>query len=142
MSIELPPLLLQGIENEVQFVAVRSRGPGGQNVNKVSSAAILYWNYLESTLLTQDQKYFIQHKLVKYLNSDRQLYLRSDEYRDLPQNKARCIAKLLGLLITAFHKEKPRKASRPTKASKLRKRESKSRRGEIKKSRKKVAGMC
>jgi len=126
------------IKKEVSFVAVRSRGPGGQNVNKVSSAAVLYWNFASSDLITDQQKELIRYKLQSALNKEGQLYLRSDEFRDLERNKSRCLEKLEMLLRTAFHKPKKRTATKPTRSSKLRKLESKTRRSETKKMRQKV----
>lgn len=126
------------LEKEVFFKAVRSRGPGGQNVNKVSSAAILAWPYLHSSLLSAEQKNLIQNKLYNNINSNNELYLRSDEFRDLEKNKSRCIDKLIIMLVAAFHKDKPRKSTKPTYSSKVKKLESKARRGNIKQNRKKV----
>jgi ribosome-associated protein len=117
---------------EVQFEAVRSRGPGGQNINKVSSAACLYWNYLDSLFLSIEQKSLIRTKLANFINRDHQVFLRSDEFRDLERNKSRCIEKLKELLKIAFHKPKTRKPTKPTRASKERKRVSKSHRSKVK----------
>ncbi len=129
---------LSELKKEVHFVAVRSRGPGGQNVNKVSSAAVVYWAFASSTLITEQQKHLIREKLQGVINKEHQLYIRSDEFRDLERNKARCLEKLEKLLGFAFHKPKKRTATRPTRSSKLRKLESKSRRGETKKMRQRV----
>jgi ribosome-associated protein len=126
------------IQNEVTFSAVRSRGPGGQNVNKVSSAAILYWSYLNSSALEENQKAMIFQKLSNLINKEDQIYIRSDEFRDLERNKERCLEKLKIFLTSAFHKPKKRKPTRPTKSSKIKRVESKTRRGETKKSRQRV----
>lgn len=124
--------------SEIQFKAVRSRGPGGQNVNKVSSAAQLTWAYLGSEWLNSEQKFLIQKNLSNCINSENEIYLRSDEFRDLERNKERCLEKLSALLSSAFHKEKPRKATKPTYSSRLKKMESKAKRGAIKKNRQKL----
>ncbi len=128
------------IAKEVKFSAVKSRGPGGQNVNKVSSAAVLYWNFSNSAILTELQKYLISTKLSSFINREEEFFIRSDEFRDLERNKARCIEKLGSLLTMAFHKPKPRRPTRPTRSSKQRKHESKTRRGDVKKSRQKIRG--
>jgi len=130
--------LAQALQREVHFVAVRSRGPGGQNVNKVSSAAVLYWSFQTSNLITDHQKALIRQKLQSSINKEEQLYIRSDEFRDLERNKARCLEKLQGALSLVFHKPKKRTATKPTRSSKLRKLESKNRRGETKKLRQKI----
>src|SRR5688572_19145454 len=109
------------IETEVQFTAVRSRGPGGQNVNKVSSAAFLTWDYRNSQGINEEQKHLVHTKLRNHLNKEGILYLRSDEFRDLGMNKSRGLEKLQSLLEQAFHKPKKRRATKPTRASKARK---------------------
>lgn len=126
------------IIREVQFSAVRSRGPGGQNVNKVNSAALLTWEFMSSAILTAEQKQLVQEKLYNYINKQGFLRLRCDEFRDLERNKARCLTKLETLLKRAFHQPKPRKKTRPTQASKKKRIESKKHRGEIKKTRRKL----
>lgn len=123
---------------EVVFKAVRSRGPGGQNVNKVSSAAQLTWDYEHSLLLTPEQKHRIQLKLSSYISNEGFFSLRSDEYRDLERNKVRCLEKLADLVTQALHVPKKRRPTKPTKASQVKRRDAKSRRGEIKKWRGKV----
>lgn len=126
------------IENELTFTAIRSRGPGGQNVNKVSSAAFLTWDYQSSFGLNDEEKHLVKIKLQNHINKEGALYLRSDEFRDLGMNKARGLEKLLFLLNQAFHKPKKRKPTRPTRASKAKKRVSKTHRSEIKKGRQKI----
>jgi ribosome-associated protein len=126
---------LNRIFTEVTFVAVRSRGPGGQNVNKVSSAALLFWNFENSDLVSTDQKLLIREKLGNSVNKEGEIFVRSDEFRDLERNKARCLEKLELMLMRAFHRPKPRKATRPTRASRQRRLESKKRRGDTKRSR-------
>jgi ribosome-associated protein len=127
------------IASEVQFQAVRSRGPGGQNVNKVSSAAFMVWEYRNSLGLSPEEKGLVRRKLENHINKEEQFYLRADEYRDLERNKARCLEKLFDFLKAAFHKDKPRKKTKPTYSSKVKKRESKTKRGEVKKNRGKVS---
>ena len=136
--MNLQPWQRAQIEREVIFEAVRSRGPGGQNVNKVASAAQLYWSPLTSAGLLEDQRFTLLKKLENRLNADGFLQIRSDEFRDLPRNRARGLAKLLEMLEQALHKPKRRIATKPTRASKQRKLESKSRRSEVKKMRQKI----
>lgn len=126
------------IEKEVSFVAVRSRGPGGQNVNKVSSAAQCFWDYRNSSYLSFDEKNLITRKLSNLINLRGELYLRSDEFRDLPRNKENCLLKLRKHLEFAFHQNKARKPSRPTRSSRLKKKETKQKRADLKSSRKKI----
>jgi ribosome-associated protein len=126
------------IFEEVEFTAVRSRGPGGQNVNKVSSAAQLTWHYLNSCHLTGEQKQAIRIKLATRINSRNEIYLRSDEYRDYPRNQERCRQKLQEMIAAAVFKPKPRRPTKPTRASKVRKLVAKTRRSDTKKMRQKI----
>lgn len=126
------------IEREVNWSAVTSRGPGGQNVNKVASAALLTWPFRQSLALNEEQKQLLAEKLHTRINHADELYLRSDEYRDFPRNKDRCLEKLKQLVGHALHKPKARRATKPTRASRLKRKESKKRRAEVKRGRGKV----
>lgn len=133
------PISIEWLRPEVWFKAVRSRGPGGQNVNRVSSAAILYWGFEDSPLFNADQKQRLRKHLTSIINSENQIYLRSDEFRDLERNKSRCLEKLVDLVNAALHVPKKRKPTRPTYSSKLKRRESKERRSQTKRLRSKVS---
>ena len=127
------------IEREIEWAAVTSRGPGGQNVNKVASAALLTWPFRRSSALSDEQKDLIAVKLHTRINQLNEFYLRSDEYRDFPRNKDRCLEKLKQLVGHALHKPKARKATKPTRASRLKRKESKKKRAEVKRNRGKVS---
>jgi len=124
---------------EVIFKAVRSRGPGGQNVNKVSSAAQMSWDFEHSLLLNSEQKHRVREKLANLITNEGVLILRSDEFRDLERNKARCLEKLAAAVVKALHVPKKRKATKPSKTAKAKRRDEKSRRGETKKLRGRVS---
>jgi ribosome-associated protein len=129
---------LEDLRTEVRFEAVTSRGPGGQNVNKVASAALLHWKIEASQFLTDEQKTLILMKLQNRINRDGELFIRSDEYRDLPRNKDRGLEKLFYLITSALHKPKARKATRPTRSSQRKRMDSKTRRSHTKKNRGRV----
>lgn len=122
---------------DIVFKASRSSGPGGQNVNKVNSAAMLLWSF-ESSSLDEETKQVLRLKLADHINKSGQVYLRSDEFRDLERNKERCIEKLKLMIKKALFKPKPRKKTRPTFSSINKRITSKKNRGETKKNRKKV----
>lgn len=122
---------------EVTFKTTHSGGPGGQHVNKVATAAILYWEFEQSSLLSRDQKDLVIEKLDKSINKENYLYVRSDRFRDLDRNKEDCIDKLIALLQKAFYKPKKRKPTKPTRASKERRLKEKNERGRTKKMRQK-----
>lgn len=123
---------------EVIFKAVRSRGPGGQNVNKVSSAAQINWDLEHSLLFTPEQKGRLRLKLAPLMTNEGYIQFRSDEFRDLERNKQRCLEKLSELVRAALFVPKKRKATKPTRSSQKKRVEQKSHRGEIKKLRQKV----
>lgn len=124
--------------DEIEFKAIRSSGPGGQNVNKVNSCAQLSWDFELSIRLTEEQKSQIRLKLMNHINKEGQLFLRSDEFRDLERNKNKCLEKLSLLLKKAFFKPKLRKKTKPTYSSQIKRLDGKKNRGEVKKNRKKV----
>jgi ribosome-associated protein len=126
------------IETEVDITATRSRGPGGQNVNKVSSSAQLTWNLLTSSGMTAEQKALVAKKLVNRINQYGEVYLRSDEYRDFPRNRSRCYEKLRELLAEALHQPKPRRKTKPSRSVKKKRLETKSKRSETKQQRQRV----
>jgi ribosome-associated protein len=127
------------IRTEVTLVAVRSRGPGGQNVNKVSSAAQLFWNYLDSQGLTADEKSRIGAKLDNMINKEGQIFLRADEFRDLERNRDRALEKLFMHLTAALHRPKVRRATKPTRGSVERRHKEKSTLSDVKSKRRKVS---
>lgn len=103
--------------HELRFEAVRSRGPGGQNVNKTNSAAILRWNLPESTC-PEPTKGRLLEKLGATLTNEGDLLVRSEESRDLEVNKKTCVAKLRALIAKALFKPKKRIATKPTRSAK------------------------
>lgn len=110
---------------ELTFTASRSGGKGGQNVNKVSTKVELHFNYLNSALLTDEQKQLIGTKLASFINKEGILKIVSQEERSQLLNKEICIRKLYLLLDRAFRKKKKRIKSRPNRASKEKRLQSK-----------------
>ena len=100
-----------------RFQASRSSGKGGQNVNKVSSKAELYYNLNESSLFSDQEKERIKERLQNRVSSAGIIQVVSQEERSLYLNKERCLDKLAHLLKSALHVAKPRKSSKPTKSS-------------------------
>ena len=99
---------------ELVFSASRSSGPGGQNVNKVSSKVELRFNVVNSVLLSQDEKDILQEKLANRINQEGELVLVSQSERTQLKNKQAVIGKFYSLLIKALT---PRKRRKPTKPS-------------------------
>jgi ribosome-associated protein len=80
----------------------------------------------------------IAERLRVRINQDDIVFLRSDEFRDFPRNKDRCLEKLRALLQFAFHRPKVRRPTKPTRASKAKRKETKRRRSETKRMRGKI----
>ena len=97
---------------EFEFSFVRSSGPGGQNVNKVSSKAVLRWSVLESRSLNAEVKAILLGKLAPRLNSLGELIITSDEYRDQPRNREACVEKLKAQVAQALFVPKKRKKTK------------------------------
>jgi ribosome-associated protein len=124
---------IKTILTELIFTTSRSSGPGGQNVNKVNSKVTLQWNVSQSTVLTDEEKAIIQHKLASHITKEDVLQLTSQEARSQLQNKEGVVQKLEQLLTKAFTKKKARKPTKPSKAAKQKRIQQKKLRGETKK---------
>jgi len=124
--------------SEFDFSYARSSGPGGQNVNKVNSKAILRWNLLQSESLSEDLRNRLLLKLAPRLSAEGDLIIMSDRYRDQPRNREDCIEKLRECLLAASHKPKNRKKTKPSYSSTLRAKKSKGKHAEKKSMRKSV----
>ena len=99
---------------ELHFIASRSGGPGGQNVNKVNSKISVRFDIPHSEILTEEEKAVILQKLSSYLTKDGTLHLSSQEKRSQLENKHSVLEKLDALLSKAFEKRKARKKSKPS----------------------------
>ena len=122
---------------ELNFKAVRSSGPGGQNVNKVSSKVVLTFDLANSQALNEDEKILIATKLVTKLTSENLLILNSDEDRSQLKNKAIVTKRFLELIEKALIVPKKRKATKVPKAVIEKRLKDKSTVSEIKETRKK-----
>ena len=124
--------------HEFEFTYARSSGPGGQNVNKVNSKAILRWNILQSESLSEDMRNRVLLKLASRLTADGDLVIMSDRYRDQPRNRDDCIEKLREVLTAAAAKPKPRKKTKPSYSSTVRAKKARGKHAEKKSMRKSV----
>lgn len=116
---------------EVTFTAIRAQGAGGQNVNKVSSAAHLRFDVRASSLPDA-----VKTRLLALADSrigaDGVVVIKAQDHRSLPRNQADALARLQELVDRAAHVPKTRRPTRPSLASKVRRLESKTRRSGIK----------
>ena len=107
----------RNFEDEFVFQASRSSGPGGQNVNKVSSKVELRFNIASSALLADDEKIIIGEKLINKINKLGELVLIAQTDRSQLKNKEKVIEKFYLLLEKALTPQKKRFKTKPTKAS-------------------------
>ncbi len=102
---------------ELVFSASRSSGPGGQNVNKVSTKMELRFHVIGSALLSAEEKEMIMEKLGSRINKEGELLLVAQSGRTQLTNKAIVIEKFYALLTRALTLRKKRKPTRPSKAA-------------------------
>ncbi len=125
-------------EDELSVAFARSGGPGGQNVNKVSSKAELRWRPTASravaALAAPDRDWLLK-RLDARLTTEGELIVISTKTRDQARNRADAEEKLRHLVMVALERPKPRRATRPTKASKERRLREKKSRADIKRGR-------
>lgn len=95
----------------------RSSGPGGQNVNKVNSKALLRWNIRDSNTLTPEVKLRFEACFPTRINQAGEIVLTSDKHRDQGRNLSDCYEKLRQLIQAALIVPRKRKKSRPTRSS-------------------------
>lgn len=121
-------------EDHLRWSFARSGGPGGQNVNKVNSKAILRW--LPPPDFMQPGAWSRFRKLAsRYFTEEGEVVIASDEYRDQLRNIERSRDKLRVLLLTALVPPKRRIATKPTKSSRMRRLDDKRRDSQKKQSR-------
>jgi ribosome-associated protein len=122
---------------ELTYSASRSGGPGGQNVNKVSTKVELRFNIPESALLNDAEKERLLQKLANQINSAGELILVSQSERSQLKNKEKVTEKYFQLLDKALRVPKKRLRTAPTKASREKRLEGKKIQSQIKESRRK-----
>ncbi|MBW8328887.1 MAG: aminoacyl-tRNA hydrolase [Thiobacillus sp.] len=120
-------------EREIQEDFVRASGPGGQNVNKVSTAVQLRFDVGRSPSLPDPVRARLIVLAGSRLTQDGVLILSAERYRSQRRNRDDALERLIELIREACEVDKPRRPTRPTLASKKRRLESKQRRGETKK---------
>lgn len=119
-------------DDEFDWSYARSGGPGGQNVNKVSSKAVLRWSVANSRSLPSH----VKHRLValnrRRVTTEGDLVIMSQQYRDQERNRQDCLEKLAAMIREAATIPKARRATKPTRGSQVRRLAAKKRRSATK----------
>ena len=124
-------------DKEVELTAVRASGPGGQNVNKVSSAIHLRFN-INASSLPDNIKTKILRLRDKRITADGVVIIKAQRFREQDKNREDALLRLQTLIKKALHKQKKRIPTKPSKAAKRRRVDNKTRRGKVKTLRAKV----
>jgi len=124
-------------DNEVELSAIRAQGAGGQHVNKTSTAIHLRFDIAASSLpaFYKERLLAANHHLI---TADGVVIIKAQEYRSQEMNREAALQRLINLIQELTTTEKVRRATRPTRASKERRLEGKSRRSSVKAMRGKV----
>jgi ribosome-associated protein len=109
-GIELPP-------EEIRFEFARSGGPGGQNVNRVATKAVLRFDLLGSPSLPPEAKERLRAALAPRITAAGEVLVAASEHRTQERNRAAAFARFASLMRSALRPVRPRRPTRPTRAS-------------------------
>lgn len=110
---------------ELEFSYARSSGPGGQNVNKVNSKAVLHWYPARSGALPASVRQRFLDRYSSRITTDGAVVITSDRYRDQGRNHDDCLEKLSSMLREVATPPRPRKKTKPSYSSTLKRKDNK-----------------
>jgi len=123
---------IQVPDGEFEWRFARSGGPGGQNVNKVASKALLIWHVAQTTSIAEDVKIRLALQQKRFFTNEGTMIVVSQRHRDQDRNREDCLDKLRSMILQALAVPKARKKTKPSRGSKLRRLEAKRRRSATK----------
>lgn len=129
--MSVPPPLIRLREEEVEFIAIRAQGAGGQNVNKVSNAIHLRFNIAASSLPDAIKARLLTLRDQR-ISTDGVVVIKAQQHRSLERNRDDALVRLRELIAQAAFTPVPRRPTKPTRSSQKKRVESKVRRGLVK----------
>jgi len=130
---------LPDLTSELTYRAIGGSGPGGQHVNKTSTKVELRWSLLETESFSEQQKLRLSAKLESRLTTEGEFILTDHSTRSQSRNRDIVTKRFYDTLKEALKKDKLRRKTKPTRASKKRRLDGKKRRGEVKSGRGRVS---
>jgi ribosome-associated protein len=128
-------------DEELEWSYARSGGPGGQNVNKVASKAVLRWKAAgTAAAIPEPARARMRSRFPSRFTAEGEVLIQSQKYRDQERNKQDCLEKLAEMIRESLVEPIPRKATKPTKGSKRRRVADKRRQSQKKQSRRHKGG--
>src|SRR5687768_11783233 len=134
MDLQITPTLIIP-EAELRLSFARSSGPGGQNVNKASSKAVLHFDVLTSPSLPPDVRARLLQSYSSRVTKAGEIVIHSEEFRDQPRNIEACYDKLRAMVLSVLRPPKKRRPTKPTRGSKVRRLKEKKARSQVKEGR-------
>jgi ribosome-associated protein len=126
-------------ESELTESFIKASGPGGQNVNKLATAVELRFDAGRSPALDPALLARLKRLAGRRMSDDGIIIIKSQSFRNQQRNRAAALSRLVDLISRAAVPPKPRRLTKPTRASKARRRRDKTRRSEIKRLRNRIA---
>ena len=123
---------------EIEISAIRSRGAGGQNVNKVSTAIHIRFDVQASSALSDNDKERVLRLRDQRISKEGIIVIKSQRFRSQDKNRSNALAKLAEMIRKALVEKKPRKPTKPPTRSREKRLDEKTKRGRLKETRRKI----